>query len=217
MPHGNFSSLRSSRLEHDALVTARCQQVDLKHHEEATSLRDEWRKLRVSMPPSSARPCMEPRCDTADDGASTADAVMVAAVASAAAKLAERVRAKDAWLAEQRRLVDNQTALTDCLTARYSTSSGGSSERTQSDDEGNEDDVLAYCPDESYHSARGREQAGVEPEAVDAPVDEPLLQVRTPPMQPMSAVDSKPPVPHTPRASRAAGFGQSRRVRRVEQ
>lgn len=212
MPHGNFSDLRSSltpRDHHDILVSARRHQLELKQRVDVDLLVTEWRSLRVSSA-SAHHPRNHPQAD--DDLAeplnnqaesSAIDEATREALATAEAKLAELEddrRAKDEWLAEQRRKTEEQAQLTECLTARYSTSSSSSfsdrSERTSKSDE-DEDDILAYYP---------------HPE----PTPEPKAWREEP-----KAAEAQPqpePQPRTRRAIARPGFGQSSRRRRtVEQ
>jgi len=219
MPHGSFGSARSSAraapADHVALVSARRQHLDVSKRAEVDVLRGEWRKLRASTPRAARLACnmAEDPPPTATDEDDTARAV-AAAVAAAEAKMAEREResrTKDAWLAEQRRLVAEQAELTDALTARYSTSSGSSSERSERTNPSAEDeeteDLLAACG-----APEGRE-----PEAKPPPVPVPVVVPLEAPESPLPEVGTEPmpSSPRTPRTPRASGFGQSSRRRKA--
>jgi hypothetical protein len=197
MPHGTYGSLRSSRRpspeSYEALITTHREQNEVKQRAEANMLQSEWRALRTMSPRSSSAPCHDDHTPPHEKEAvaSSLDEATKLAVAKAQEKLekleAER-QAKEAWHDEQRRLMERQEKLTECLTARYSTSSSASSsERTvqaadddeeeEEEEDDDEEDVLAYCPDPRFHS---------EPECQPDPEPE------APNPQPESAVQLEP-------------------------
>ena len=217
MPHGTYGSLRSSRRpspeSYEALITTHREQNEVKQRAEAIVLQREWRALRTMSPRSSSVPCHDDHTPPHEKEAVASS--LDEAVAKAQEKLekleAER-QAKEAWHDEQRRLMERQEKLTECLTARYSTSSSASSsERTvqaadddeeEEEDDDDEEDVLAYCPDPRFHS-EPECQPGPEPEepnpqqesAVQLEPEQRAMATPTPVLmpEPTPTLDLEPP------------------------